>query len=62
MGGGGSLGLHRSCWKFRFREAEGRGFAEGGLRGGVMVKSVEGIIGKQIGFDKSAELEVIQSF
>lgn len=44
------------------REAEGRGFVEGGLRGGVMVKSVEGIIGKQIGFDKFGEVEVIQSF
>lgn len=27
-----------------------------------MVKSVEGIIGKQIGFDKFGELEVMQSF
>lgn len=35
---------------------------EGGLRGGVLVKSVEGIIGKQIGFDKFGELEVMQSF
>lgn len=58
----GAQGLHRSRWEFRLREAEGRGFVEGGLRGGVMVKSVEGIIGKQIGFDKFGELEVMQSF
>lgn len=27
-----------------------------------MLKSVEGIIGKQIGFDKSGELEIMQTF
>lgn len=34
----------------------------GGLWGGVTAKSVEGIIGKQIGFDKLGELEVMPSF
>lgn len=35
---------------------------EGGRRGGVVAKSVQGVIGKQIGFDKFGELEVMPSF
>lgn len=39
------------------RICAGEGYEEGSRR-----KPVEGIIGKQIGFDKFGELEVMQSF
>lgn len=56
-------GLHRSCWEselFRvYMEAEGGRFARGALWGGVVAESVEGIMVKQIGFDKCGEVEVM---